>query len=566
MIERRHTENKERINSNSSSSNSSNMRNPGLMIEQVRVKNEKIMGCERPLDLVKSGVLALSELEGAEENKRYIERQEADLMKKDLSEPFRYTFSHYVLGKRSGLFPDTEITIEPVTWEEQRKKKHYWIYSDKANFGKTAFCQTFIEKCRAHEVNDVKNFCGVPCNAQFLLFDEVSPTDKKLPLATMKGLTGGTGTSSAFNRKSFGSSYTPRKDVQAVFLSNHSPYEVYGTWNKSLDIPVMTAATRSQIHSRLNIFKLDGDPKADEIRYGEPSECSFPDIIESFCQDWKRQTNVQEDREQATKVLTGEKPEEEEKKKKTTTKKKKKVNKKKKMNETEEGEVEEATAAAAATGAEIDLKKIEFNKIVQFVLKTMKRVVVRYQDLDGRTLQDAKNIYDAVFSCRRRRGGFPEENGHAEKKLMEKMLAKKLREDRAIFHGEEEKEENDDDDDDDKTHKDKVGAENENETKNNIVISKWGRELIDKIIDTCYDETLLKPLSTAEQNKQISKLRKQCLKRDLLGPVKNLSVLVKEIRGGNEIGNDASSSFSLAYGVILKTLDDDMDEFISFFQ
>ena len=119
----------------------------------------------------------------------------------------------------------------------------------------------------ADYVTDTRNWVNVPRNAQWLLFDEVTAT-KRLPIADLKMLTGGSAAAFAGNCKKYGERFSPRADVQLLMMSNRSI--VVG--------PTMRMACRTRDMSRdtmqleqrfhVNVDRRAGDAEFDsDIRH-----------------------------------------------------------------------------------------------------------------------------------------------------------------------------------------------------------------------------------------------------------------------------------------------------------
>ncbi len=173
------------------------------------------------------------------------------------------------------------ISIESRKGNLDQKQKHYWIYSHRANFGKSCFVREFVAKYNAHRVwyhahrvSDTNRWVGVSESAaQFLVF-QYYEGDHKLSWSSLMSLTGSTASSGGdarVNRKSYGHSYQPRDDVQVVILSNESPFETYGKYDAKTTRRYIGMDVLSQLEERFNIHRLDGPLEEDRIKFMEPS-------------------------------------------------------------------------------------------------------------------------------------------------------------------------------------------------------------------------------------------------------------------------------------------------------
>ncbi|ELT92289.1 hypothetical protein CAPTEDRAFT_203953 [Capitella teleta] len=152
----------------------------------------------------------------------------------------------------------TNVTITGYPNAQENKKKHYWIYSQVANFGKSYT----VDK----ELANKYNATNVPTNAQFIVCDDFGPTNK-IPINQLKCLTGGNASVASINRKSYGQSYVPRPDAQFIILSNNSPYSTYATTDQKTKIRRIKADVLSPLEARFNIIRLDGDDREQKVLY-----------------------------------------------------------------------------------------------------------------------------------------------------------------------------------------------------------------------------------------------------------------------------------------------------------
>ena len=238
-------------------------------IERTTFKkhNEEILKSDA-CDLVKRGTIHMNQLKQTEENKNLFAKLESKkILNPDLDKEYNIIFQHRVNGELANDYPPVAVTLEAQPC--QKKKKHYYIYSHNAGFGKTYEMCQFAEKYNAHVITDSNNWIDVPDEAQFLIFDELGKLNK-LNFEHLKSLTGGYGMMSG-NCKSYGSSFRPRKDVQVIITSNQSPYEIYGEWDNNSQRRIMSADAFSQFQDRFHVIRLDGDILEDEIKYLEPT-------------------------------------------------------------------------------------------------------------------------------------------------------------------------------------------------------------------------------------------------------------------------------------------------------
>ena len=112
---------------------------------------------------------------------------------------------------------------------DQRKAKHLWLYGS-SNTGKTAAIkEAFLDgNTKTCLIPDPRNAMEGDERAQFIVMDEYG-YKRRVPLQSLKALTSGDASAGSFNRKSYGKSFTPRSDAQIIIVSNHSPYDVYGS-------------------------------------------------------------------------------------------------------------------------------------------------------------------------------------------------------------------------------------------------------------------------------------------------------------------------------------------------
>ena len=175
----------------------------------------------------------------------------------DLDGPLTIRYQKHVDGNLVPDGPFKDVTIVGRPGDLEAKRKHYWIYSS-PGFGKTTATRLeLVNKYKAAFLPHPQNAVNVSNNAQFLIMDEVGP-NRRIPMEQLKGLTCGDASTSYLNRKHYGQSYVPRKDVQFIFLSSYSPYNVYAK-QRTKRIRRMDSVDMLSIEERFNIIRLDGD-------------------------------------------------------------------------------------------------------------------------------------------------------------------------------------------------------------------------------------------------------------------------------------------------------------------
>ncbi len=71
-----------------------------------------------------------------------------------------------------GTIPNTFDIEMPILIGE--KKKHYWLWSQEPNQGKTLFLKSLDEKYKCSWYNQVETFQHIHNDSQFILIDEYS--------------------------------------------------------------------------------------------------------------------------------------------------------------------------------------------------------------------------------------------------------------------------------------------------------------------------------------------------------------------------------------------------------
>ena len=227
---------------------------------------------------IEDGVVSLKDGGKAQDGYDIVKRRGAadDVdMRQDLVGVHSYTFEHYSedpatsLLRPSNKFPPTTVDISVPSQEnmDKIKKRNWWIYSSAASMGKSFFLDHMTTEYNCTLVGDSKNLIGVAEDSQFMLFDECR---NLLDVDGMKALTSGKGGVS-LNRKTYGKSFEPRKDVQVIVCCNKSIWEHYGTYNQKTKRRVMAPDLVDQLETRFHVIKLDGPANEDRLEYVDPT-------------------------------------------------------------------------------------------------------------------------------------------------------------------------------------------------------------------------------------------------------------------------------------------------------
>ena len=141
------------------------------------------------------------------------------------------------------------------------RKKHYMIYSSESGWGKSTFVNYMLQNHNADTYKEKDNFYNVRENIQFLIIDEYSGqfSDDGLKLIT-------SGNASNFNgkRKSYGSGWIPRPDLQLILLANKCSFKFHGVYNSKLQQKVLDFSLKDTFSQRFTCIKLDSSPIHDE--------------------------------------------------------------------------------------------------------------------------------------------------------------------------------------------------------------------------------------------------------------------------------------------------------------
>ena len=163
------------------------------------------------------------------------------------------------------------------------RKKHYVIYSNSSAWGKSTFANMLVKKYNAQCITHVNNFCGIRENIQFLILDEYSGgfSDENLKLITSGDASTFTG-----NRKSHGRGWTPRPDLQLIFLMNCPLFAYHGKFNNKMQSRMVDQSLRDTFSQRFIHIKLDSTPiyneEIDIIKYCVPSILTHVEQMKYF--------------------------------------------------------------------------------------------------------------------------------------------------------------------------------------------------------------------------------------------------------------------------------------------
>ena len=244
--------------------------------------------CTPLIQLVESGDVRLLDIPTIHHARDIVSTEESDRLfdeRPDLDGSVHMTFRLYD-DEGMPSAPDdappheggpTTVEIVGIPGSSEVKKKHYWLYSKKGNFGKTYTITTeLISRYKAIFLSDANNATRLPKSAQFIVFDEAGPSNK-LPIQQMKALTSGNASVSAINRKSYGESYVPRSDAQFIILTNHSPYDTYATTNPKTRLRRVRPDVLEPLQRRFNIIRLDGSDRDEMLKYVDPIDLTEED-------------------------------------------------------------------------------------------------------------------------------------------------------------------------------------------------------------------------------------------------------------------------------------------------
>lgn len=167
------------------------------------------------------------------------------------------------------------------------RRKHYVIYSESSGWGKSTFANFLVKNYNAQRINQLNNFCGIRDNIQFLVLDEYGGgfSDENLKLITSGDASGFTG-----NRKSHGKGWSPRPDLQLIFLMNKCLFAYHGHYDSKLQRRVIDQSLRDTFTQRFIHIKLDSTPIHDEnvdvILHCNPAILSNEEKIKYFIYEY----------------------------------------------------------------------------------------------------------------------------------------------------------------------------------------------------------------------------------------------------------------------------------------
>ena len=250
-------------------------------IDLFRNQEKMIISNDMPLrQLVGRSYIKLTELPlvaSAREHLNFEDKMTAFMEKEELKGKHVLTFRPH---DNDGVpIPDgkeTEVAIVGRPGQTKRERKHYWIYYRTGNY--YGGIHEIVQKYKSAIISHASNAMGMPEYAQFLIFEEFSPT-QKLDLSQLKRLTGGDASSCFFNRKSSG---ILRKDAQFIVTGNNSPYETYAVRDKGTGAKFLSRDALSAIEARFQIIRLDGDDSEEKIKHVHVSLLSEDEYLRNL--------------------------------------------------------------------------------------------------------------------------------------------------------------------------------------------------------------------------------------------------------------------------------------------
>ena len=274
---------------------------------------------EGSLATVKKGYMSVGQLKGATyyETKLSEIKDKESRLELDLPNGYYFPFECFKTNKIYEIYSEKEENVKDVIEvKKQRelikddhgktflklknkqkhcfvKRKHYYFYSKKPGYGKTTFINQIIADLNASQVTDTRNWMDISKHAQFLLIDEFSP-DNKITMGKLKTLTSGNASAFGGNRKSYGSTFNPRKDAQLIIFSNYHLFDVMGRKNLNqespCDIRKLTKQEAQILSDRFYIHRLDEDEsdrtqneKFDRYLHTLGYECDVHGIENGWC-------------------------------------------------------------------------------------------------------------------------------------------------------------------------------------------------------------------------------------------------------------------------------------------
>lgn len=147
------------------------------------------------------------------------------------------------------------------------KQKHYWIYSDGPNWGKTTNGKALAEKYRCQCVDANEGYKGLYDFVPLFVFDNYS-RDNCIEKTLFKTITSGRANTAALPSDEYGKSFTFHEHAQFIIFSRYSPYEVYA----EMDDGFLCISPQMCIHieNTFNITKLDVEVEQDKLVFHHP--------------------------------------------------------------------------------------------------------------------------------------------------------------------------------------------------------------------------------------------------------------------------------------------------------
>uniref|UniRef100_X1ZKQ0 Uncharacterized protein n=2 Tax=Capitella teleta TaxID=283909 RepID=X1ZKQ0_CAPTE len=266
----------------------------GMALMDIDVAHLRLLDRENQFeDLVEAGDMTLLDIPTVNHAREIVAREKDELAfasRPELNGKLRLTFRLYDGDGRPAAPDDalpkdggpTTVEIEGQPGAVGVKRKHWWIYSKVGNFGKTHTMTTeLVNKYKAIFMNDANNAMCLPKTAQFIVLDEVGPSNR-VGINQLKGLTSGNAAVASFNRKSYGESYVPRWDSQIVVITNHSIYDTYAVRDGRTGLRKVKHHVIEPLLCRFHVIRLDGDDREERTEFYDPKELSQEDYLWSL--------------------------------------------------------------------------------------------------------------------------------------------------------------------------------------------------------------------------------------------------------------------------------------------
>ena len=228
---------------------------------------------------VTAGIVPITHLGAVQNGKNIVEtlkKENTVLSRPKLDGSIELVFAEYDCVTQKKIDGGRETTVTLIGYPDQTavKKKHYYIYSLDANYGKTyVTIRDLVDKYSSTVISDLNNACGLVAGTQFLVVDEYEGTNT-FPSETIKRITGGNATTCSLNRKSHGSSFQLAPDVQMILLSNFSLYNNYAKYDRAMGRRVLSAELYNHLSARFHVFRLDGDDEDEKCKWVHHSALS----------------------------------------------------------------------------------------------------------------------------------------------------------------------------------------------------------------------------------------------------------------------------------------------------